>query len=68
MTNEVLLEIKTEIEKQDITHGKCTVCFTFHDGRLRFYELQFSKRKNIQPNKQLKIKTGGDGFEKMARK
>ena len=46
--NQVLLMLLLEdIDRVNIRYGSCEVKFTFHDGRVDFYELTTHKRHNM---------------------
>ena len=47
MTEELLIQLMNQINDEHIVHGSCEVKFTFHDGRIEFYELTSHKRVNI---------------------
>ena len=47
MNEELLIQMMQEINNENIQHGTCEVKFTFHDGRIEFYELTTHKRKNV---------------------
>lgn len=39
--------ILQEINNHPVRFWECTITFTFHDGRLQFYTVQTSERKNV---------------------
>ena len=39
MTEELLIQLMNQINDEHIVHGSCEVKFSFHDGRIEFYEL-----------------------------
>ena len=47
MREELLIELMQKINDEKIQHGTCEVKFTFHDGRIEFYELTTHKRTNV---------------------
>ena len=47
MTEELLIQLMNQINNEHIEHGSCEVKFTFHDGRIEFYEITSHKRINI---------------------
>ena len=47
MIEELLIQLMNQINDEHIVHGSCEVKFTFHDGRIEFYELTSHKRVNI---------------------
>lgn len=57
MTEELLIQLMNQINDEHIVHGSCEVKFTFHDGRIEFYELTSHKRVNIGKG----CTTGKDG-------
>ena len=36
-----------DINNHPVRFGECTITFTFHDGRLQYYTLTTSERKNV---------------------
>ena len=36
-----------DINNHPVRFGECTITFTFHDGRLQYYTLTISERKNV---------------------
>ncbi len=46
MNEDVWKQIVDDIESQDIRYGSCEIRLTFHDGRVEFYELTTSYRRN----------------------
>lgn len=47
MNEEFLIQLMQKINDEHIEFGSCEVKFTFHDGRIEFYELTSHKRVNI---------------------
>lgn len=46
-TDEILSEILVNLKKQNIKFGSFEIKFTFHDGRITFYETDIHKRQNV---------------------
>ena len=46
MTEELLIQLMNQINNEHIVHGSCEVKFTFHDGRIEFYELTSQWKEN----------------------
>lgn len=46
MTEELLIQLMNQINDEHIVHGSCEVKFTFHDGRIEFYELTSPEQDN----------------------
>ena len=36
-----------EINRENIRFGTCEIKFTFHDGKMKFYEIMINRRINI---------------------
>ena len=47
MTEEIMIQLMQDINREQIRFGTCEVKFTWHDGRIQFYELTTSKRCNV---------------------
>ena len=47
MNEKTLAEIGEEISRAGIRHGTCSVDLTFHDGRIVFYVITTSVRRNV---------------------
>ena len=47
MNQELLMRLLQDIDRENIRYGSCEVKFTFHDGRIDFYELTTHKRHNM---------------------
>ena len=47
MTEAIMIMLLQDINREQIRFGTCEVKFTWHDGRLQFYELTTTKRRNI---------------------
>lgn len=57
MNENAFIAALQDINNHPVRFGECTITFTFHDGRLQYYTLTTSERKNIA-----EINTG---FKKM---
>lgn len=47
MNENVFVAALQEINNHPVRFGECTITFTVHDGRLQFYTVQTSERKNV---------------------
>ena len=47
MNEELLIQLMKDINDENIRFGTCEVKFTFHDGKIVFYEISTSKRRNV---------------------
>ena len=47
MNEELLIQLMQQINDEHIEFGSCEVKFTFHDGRIEFYEFKSRKRVNV---------------------
>ena len=52
MNEQILIELLSDIQHENVRFGYCEVRFTFHDGRPVNYELTIHRRKKLVPNKQ----------------
>lgn len=46
MTEEIMIQLMQDINREQIRFGTCEVKFTWHDGRIQSYELTTTKRRN----------------------
>lgn len=46
MSNSLIEQITADVTALHITHGKCTVELNYHDGRIVFYVVTSSFRRN----------------------
>jgi hypothetical protein len=46
MTEEIMILLMQDINREQIRFGTCEVKLTWHDGKLQFYELTTTKRRN----------------------
>ena len=60
MTEEIMIQILQDINREKIRFGTCEVKFTWHDGRIQFYELTISKRYNVANTPNRPEKNGGN--------
>ncbi len=54
MNEALLFQIMKDINNESIRFGTCEVKFTFHDGKIVFYEISTSKRHNVAISKTIK--------------
>ena len=47
MSEEVLIQLLQDINRENVRFGTVEVSFTFHDGRPTSYELTTHRRRNI---------------------
>lgn len=47
MNENVFIAALQDLNNHPVRFGECTITFTFHDGRLQFYTVQTSERKNV---------------------
>lgn len=47
MNENILVQLIREINREHIRFGTCEVKFTFHDGKIKFYEFMINRRINI---------------------
>ena len=47
MNENAFIAALQDINNHPVRFGECTITFTFHDGRLQYYTLTTSERKNI---------------------
>ena len=47
MSEEVLIQLLKDINRENVRFGTVEVSFTFHDGRPTSYELTTHRRRNI---------------------
>ena len=60
MNENAFIAALQDINNHPVRFGECTITFTFHDGRLQYYTLTKSERKNIA-----EINTGFKKMENM---
>ncbi|MCR4789792.1 MAG: hypothetical protein K5839_01800 [Treponemataceae bacterium] len=65
MNEDLMIQLMQEINNEHIQHGSCEIKFTFHDGRIQFYEFTSHKRINVADCCG-KRKDGFSGTEKSA--
>lgn len=51
MNEEILVELLSDIQHENIRFGYCEVCFTFHDNRIVDYQLTIHRKKKIAHNR-----------------
>lgn len=66
MSEELLIQLMQQINDEHIDFGSCEVKFTFHDGRIEFYEFTSRKRVNVGKGCTPKSGDGADGERKSA--
>lgn len=54
MNEALLIQIMKDINNENIRFGTCEVRFTFHDGKIVFYEISTCKRRNVAISKYIK--------------
>ncbi|EID84294.1 hypothetical protein MSI_22350 [Treponema sp. JC4] len=54
MNEALLIQIMKDINNENIRFGSCEVKFTFHDGKIVFYEITVCKRRNVSISRNLK--------------
>ncbi len=54
MNEELLIQLMKDINDENIRFGTCEIRFTFHDGKIVFYELSTCKRRNVTNSKNVK--------------
>lgn len=47
MSEEVLIQLLQDINRENVRFGTVDISFTFHDGRAVSYVLSVSKRRNL---------------------
>lgn len=47
MSEEVLIQLLQDINRENVRFGTIVVSFTFHDGRPTSYEVTTNRRRNI---------------------
>ena len=50
MSEDVLIQLLQDINRENVRFGTVEVSFTFHDGRPTCYELTTHRRRNIEPH------------------
>ncbi len=63
MNEALLIQIMNDINNENIRFGTCEIKFTFHDGKIVFYEIRSCKRRNIANSKNIR-QEGNYGFER----
>jgi len=56
MNENVFVSILQDINNHPIRFGECTVTFTYHDGKIQFYTVTTSERKNVKDVKPALVK------------
>lgn len=64
MNEELLIQLMQQINDEHIDFGSCEVKFTFHDGRIEFYEFTSRKRVNVSKGCSGNYKDGCHGEKK----
>lgn len=54
MNESLLIQIMQDINNENIRFGTCAVKLTFHDGKIKFYELSTCKRRNVANSKNMR--------------
>jgi len=54
MNETLLIQIMQDINNENIRFGSCEVKFTFHDGKIAFYEIKTCKRRNLATSKNIR--------------
>ena len=54
MNEALFIQIMKYINNENIRFGSCEVKFTFHDGKIVFYEITVCKRRNVSISRNLK--------------
>ncbi len=65
MSEEILIQMLQDINREDVRFGTIVVSFTFHDGRPTSYELTTHRRRNIDSRSKSSVhhsKEDADGF------
>ena len=60
MSEEIMIQLMQDINREQIRFGACEIKLTWHDGRLQFYELITSKRCNVANTPNRPVKSGGN--------
>lgn len=66
MSEEVLIQLLQDINRENVRFGTVEVSFTFHDGRPTCYELTTHRRRNIgsfSKSSDHHAKEDADGFK-----
>lgn len=61
MSEDVLIQLLQDINRENVRFGTIEVSFTFHDGRTTSYELTTHRRRNIDTQAQKKRKEVDNG-------
>ena len=67
MSEDVLIQLLQDINRENVRFGTVDISFTFHDGRPVSYVLSLSKRRNLDSlNKSSdhQLKEDADGYRK----
>lgn len=62
MSEEVMVQLLSDIQEENIRFGDCFVKFTFRDGRVQNYSITTTKNRLI--NSGTRIKRCNSGFKK----
>lgn len=54
MNETLLIQIMNDINHENIRFGSCEIKFTFHDGKISFYEIRTCKRRNVANSKNMR--------------
>lgn len=66
MNENVFVSALQDINNHPIRFGECTVTFTYHDGKIQFYTVTTSERKNVKDVKSSFVKEQAYKNEKSA--
>lgn len=66
MNEELLIQLMQQINDEHIEFGSCEVKFTFHDGRIEFYEFTSRKRVNVSKGCSGNFEDGCNGARRSA--
>lgn len=67
MSEDVLIQLLQDINRENVRFGTVEVSFTFHDGRPTCYELTTHRRRNIDSlskSSDHHLKEDADGYRK----
>lgn len=66
MNEELMIRLMQDINECNVKFGTCDVSFTFHDGKIQFYEISTRKRTNVNAGSKNVNKAGTIGERKTA--
>lgn len=58
MNDNVFNSLRQDVEKKNVRHGEISITLKFHDGRIDFYTLTTTERKNCNTATEKKIEGG----------